>query len=78
MYIQIDIKCIASVVCRSKIVKARLNGIIGHFISDLLDEFDNMVYLKIARIESSNTSIHQIYQMPIVYLSLGKSATVSF
>ena len=50
MYIKIDIKCIDSAVCRSKIVKARVNGIIGHFISDLLDEFDNMVYLKIARI----------------------------
>ena len=58
MYIKIDIKCIDSAVCRSKIVKPRLNGIIGHLISDLLDEFDNMVYLKITRIESSNTNVN--------------------
>ena len=57
MYIKIDVKCIDSAVCRSKIVKARFNGIIGHVISDLLDELDKNVHLKISRIESSNTDI---------------------
>ena len=52
MYIKIDIKCNYSAVCRRKIVKARLNDIIGHVISDLLDELD-----KVSKIESSNTDI---------------------
>ena len=58
MYIKIDVKCIESAVCSSEIVKARLNGIIGHFISDLLDKFDNNVHLKFSRIESSNTNVN--------------------
>ena len=55
MYIKIDVKCNYSAVCRRKIVKARLNDIIGHVISDLLDELD-----KISMIESSNTDIDHL------------------
>ena len=57
IYIKIDVKCIDSAVCRSKIVKARMDDYIGHVVSELLDEFDNNVPLKISRIESSNTDI---------------------
>ena len=63
MYIKIDVKCNRnySAVIRRKIVKARLNDIIGHVISDLLDELD-----KISKIESSNTDIDPLIPVSVL------------
>ena len=61
MYIKIDVKCNYSAVRRRKIVKARLNDIIGHVIPDLLDELD-----KISKIESSNTDIDPLIPVSVL------------
>lgn len=56
MYIKIEIKCIDSSICRSKIVKAKLSDSVGHVISDLLEESDGTA-LQISRIESEGTDL---------------------
>lgn len=60
LYIKIDVKCTDSAVCYSKIVKARLNDIVGHIISDFLEESDNNISLKRSPIENENTDIDSL------------------